>query len=61
MVRELTNGNPDGVAYKTGLFDFNTSHAYTPSWIVNLGLRPHITYGGRRDIRTITVRNQSPQ
>jgi len=21
----LTNGNPDGVAYKTGLFDFNTA------------------------------------
>jgi hypothetical protein len=34
----LTNGNPDGVAYKTGLFDFNTATHTPPSWIVNLGL-----------------------
>jgi hypothetical protein len=33
----LTNGNPDGVAYKTGLFDFNTATHTPPSWIVNLG------------------------
>ena len=34
----LTNGNPDGVAYETGLFDFNTATHTAPSWILNLGL-----------------------
>jgi hypothetical protein len=33
----LANGNPDGVAYNTGLFDFNTATHTTPSWILNLG------------------------
>ncbi len=33
----LTNGNPDGVPYKTGLFDFNTATHTPPSWIFNLG------------------------
>ncbi len=32
----LTNGNPNGVAYKTGLFDFNTATHTTPSWVFNL-------------------------
>jgi hypothetical protein len=32
----LTNGNPDGVAYKTGLFDFNTATHTAPSWIFNV-------------------------
>ena len=34
----LTNGNPDGITYKTGLFDFNTATHTAPSWILNLGL-----------------------
>jgi outer membrane receptor protein involved in Fe transport len=34
----LTNGNPDQVPYKTGLFDFNTATHTAPSWILNLGL-----------------------
>ena len=34
----LTNGNPNGVEYKTGLFDFNTATHTTPSWIVDIGL-----------------------
>ena len=33
----LTNGNPNGVPYKTGLFDFNTATHTAPSWILNLG------------------------
>ncbi len=33
----LANGNPDGVAYSTGLFDFNTATHTAPSWILNLG------------------------
>ena len=33
----LANGNPDGVAYGTGLFDFNTATHTAPSWILNLG------------------------
>jgi len=33
----LTNGNPNGVPYKTGLFDFNTATHTTPSWIFDLG------------------------
>ena len=33
----LTNGNPNGVSYQTGLFDFNTGAHTTPSWILNLG------------------------
>ena len=32
----LTNGNPGGIAYKTGLFDFNTAAHTTPSWILNV-------------------------
>lgn len=32
----LSNGNPDGVDYKTGLFDFNTATHTAPSWILNL-------------------------
>jgi hypothetical protein len=34
----LTNGNPDQVPYKTGVFDFNTATHTSPSWILNLGL-----------------------
>jgi outer membrane receptor protein involved in Fe transport len=34
----LANGNPDGVAYKTGLFDFNTATHTASSWILNLAL-----------------------
>jgi len=33
----LTNGNPDGLAYQTGLFDFNQAQHTTPSWIFNIG------------------------
>ena len=33
----LTNGNPNGVAYKTGLFDFNSAQHTPPSWILNFG------------------------
>ena len=33
----LTNGNPNGVPYQTGLFDFNTATHTAPSWILNLG------------------------
>ena len=32
----LTNGNPDGVAYQTGLFDFNYATHTAPSWIINV-------------------------
>ena len=32
----LANGNPDGVGYETGLFDFNTATHTAPSWILNL-------------------------
>jgi hypothetical protein len=32
----LSNGNPNGVAYQTGLFDFNTAQHTTPSWIFNV-------------------------
>lgn len=31
----LTNGNPDGVAYQKGLFDFNVATHTPPSWIFN--------------------------
>jgi hypothetical protein len=34
----LTNGNPDGVPYRTGLFDFNTAAHTPPSWVFNLAL-----------------------
>jgi len=34
----LTNGNPNGIAYKTDLFDLNTATHTTPSWILNLSL-----------------------
>jgi hypothetical protein len=33
----LSNGNPEGLPFKTGLFDFNTAAHATPSWILNLG------------------------
>ena len=42
----LTNGNPDGVPYETGLFDFNTAAHTPPSWIVNLGLGHTMHMGG---------------
>jgi hypothetical protein len=32
----LTNGNPDGIAFGKGLFDFNQRAHVTPSWIINL-------------------------
>jgi outer membrane receptor protein involved in Fe transport len=43
----LTNGNPDGVQYRTGLFDFNTATHTPPSWILNLGVGHtlHLTGG----------------
>ena len=31
----LANGNPEGVPYKTGLFDFNNATHTPPSWILN--------------------------
>ncbi len=34
----LTNGNPGGVPYQTGLFDFNTATHTAPSWVLNFGL-----------------------
>ena len=33
----LTNGNPQGLSYGTGLFDFNQAEHTTPSWIFNIG------------------------
>ena len=33
----LTNGNPSGAPYQTGLFDFNNAQHTPPSWILNLG------------------------
>lgn len=33
----LTNGNPSGLPYSTGLFDFNQFAHTTPSWIFNIG------------------------
>ncbi|MGA7161117.1 MAG: TonB-dependent receptor [Bacteroidota bacterium] len=32
----LANGNPNGDAYKNGLFEFNTAQHTTPSWIFNV-------------------------
>jgi hypothetical protein len=32
----LTNGNPEGLPYQTGLFDFNQAQHTTPSWVLNL-------------------------
>jgi hypothetical protein len=32
----LANGNPNGVAYQTGLFDFNTATHTPPSWIFDI-------------------------
>ena len=31
----LTNGNPEGLPFKTGLFDFNSAMHTPPSWILN--------------------------
>ncbi len=31
----LTNGNPDNITFKTGLFDFNQAAHTTPAWIFN--------------------------
>lgn len=42
----LTNGNPNGVAYSTGLFDFNTATHTTPSWVLNLGAGYTFKYTG---------------
>jgi hypothetical protein len=43
----LTNGNPNGLPYATGLFDFNQFAHTTPSWIFNLsaGYTFHVTGG----------------
>lgn len=43
----LANGNPDNVAYKTGLFDFNVAQHTSPSWIFNLsaGYTVHLEGG----------------
>ncbi|HEY9165532.1 MAG TPA: hypothetical protein VIS48_05170 [Candidatus Kryptonia bacterium] len=32
----LTNGNPNGIEYKTGLFDFNPATHTAPSWIFDV-------------------------
>lgn len=32
----LTNGDPDGIRFKTGLFDMNTAAHVTPAWTMNL-------------------------
>ena len=32
----LTNGNPDGINFGTGLFDMNTAAHVTPAWTMNL-------------------------
>jgi outer membrane receptor protein involved in Fe transport len=54
----LANGNPDGVPYRSGLFDFNTAAHTTPSWILNLGLgcTVHIA-GGLRFEPSLYVTN----
>jgi len=43
----LTNGNPNGVAYNTGLLDFNVATHTSPSWIFNLsaGYTVHLEGG----------------
>jgi hypothetical protein len=41
----LTNGNPDGVAYGTGLFDFNTATHTAPSTIINFSFGHTIQMG----------------
>jgi len=43
----LSNGNPEGVKNKAGLFDFNTATHTAPSWILNLsgGYTFHLTGG----------------
>ncbi len=44
----LTNGNPSGLPYQTGLFAFNQFAHVTPSWIFNLsaGYTIHLRHGG---------------
>jgi hypothetical protein len=42
----LTNGNPSGITYKTGLFDFNQAAHTTPSWILNLAFGYTFTLNG---------------
>ncbi len=42
----LTNGNPNGDPYKTGLFDFNTAQHTSPSWIFNLSAGRTFRLGG---------------
>jgi hypothetical protein len=42
----LTNGNPDGVPYKTGLFDFNVATHTSSSWILNLSAGYTVPFDG---------------
>jgi hypothetical protein len=42
----LTNGNPNGVAYQKGLFDFNTATHTSPSWILDLSFGYAFFMGG---------------
>jgi len=43
----LTNGNPEGLPFKTGLFDFNNAQHTPPSWILNFayGYTLHLAGG----------------
>jgi hypothetical protein len=42
----LSNGNPEGVPYKTGLFDFNNATHTPPSWILNVSFGYTFHTGG---------------
>ncbi len=43
----LTNGNPEGLPFKTGLFDFNAAMHTAPSWVLNFafGYTIHLAGG----------------
>lgn len=42
----LTNGNPEGLTYKTGLFDFNGPMHTTPDWVMNAGAGRTVSLSG---------------
>ena len=54
----LTNGNPEGLPYQTGLFDFNQFAHVTPSWIFNLsaGYTIHL-HGGSTIDPSLSISN----
>jgi len=54
----LTNGNPDGLPFKTGLFDFNNAQHTPPSWILNFAYGTTIHLAGGATLQpSLFVRN----